>query len=81
MAVELELKPEVEARIREIARDEVTKRLSGVRDDWSLETMQAAMRRLVELRRKIALPAEELEALLEEHRREMGRGPLTDEGE
>jgi hypothetical protein len=34
----------------------------------------AAMERVEELREKIALPIEEVEALLEEHRREFGRG-------
>jgi hypothetical protein len=45
------------------------------------EVVRAAMERIEERRKRIAMPPEELEALLEEHRREFHRGPLVDEDE
>jgi hypothetical protein len=66
--------------IREIVREELgnsspRERRAGLPQS----EMQAAMARLEERRKKIALPPEVVEAILEEHRREFGRGPLVDE--
>ena len=46
---------------------------------WSRERMLQAMQRMEQLRARMSIPADELEELLEEHRREIGRGPLIDE--
>lgn len=79
MAVDLEITPEVEQRLRAIARDEMERWRQGVQEDWSPEKMRAAMRRIVERRQRISMTPEEVEQLIEEHRREIGRGPLVDE--
>jgi hypothetical protein len=49
---EVLVSPEVERKLREIAREEIDRRLSGVREDWSLERMQAATRRIEERRKR-----------------------------
>jgi hypothetical protein len=74
MSTELELSREMEQAMRRIAREEVERWSQGVRDDWSLEKMQAAMRRLCELRKTISIPPDVVDDLIEEHRREFGRG-------
>jgi hypothetical protein len=79
MAVRVELSREVENAIEEAVRREVRRQLTGVRESWSPEKMRAAMDRIEERRTRVAFPPEEVEALLEEHRREIGRGPLVEE--
>ncbi len=81
MSLELEVNPQLEERMRAIAREEVAKQLFGVREGWSHEKMVAAMQRIVERRKRIALPPEVVDEIIEEHRREMGRGPLVDDEE
>lgn len=78
MSTQLQITPELEERMRAIARDEFEKRLLGVREDWSVQRMQAAMTRLEALRKQVALPPDAVEEIIEEHRREFGRGPLVE---
>ena len=79
MSTELEVSPKVEERVRAIVQEELDKRLSGVQEGWSREKMLAAMKRIRERRKQIALPPDVVDAIIEEHRREMGRGSLTDD--
>jgi hypothetical protein len=79
MEVRVQLSPEVERAIEDAVRREVRRQLTGSREDWSPEKMRAAMDRIVERRKQVAFPPDELEAMLEEHRKEIGRGPLVEE--
>ena len=80
MPGELNVTPELEQWVREIVRDEI--RMAATRDQrhgWSPDKMVAAMERIRERRKTMALPADVVDALIEEHRKEFGRGPLIDE--
>jgi hypothetical protein len=74
---QVELSPEMRALIQEAVAKELHHLKPGVRPDWSVERMQAAMKRIVERRRRIGLPPDVVEQIIEEHRREFGRGPLV----
>lgn len=79
MSTETVVSPELEKRLRSIVQDELHRRDSASSEDWSLEQMQAAIARIRERRKRIALPPGVLEALIEETRREFGRGPLVED--
>jgi hypothetical protein len=80
MGLALKVSPETEEWVREIVRDELNRdRPRERRVGAPPSEMEAVWRRIDELRTRIAMDPDELEELLEEHRREMGRGPLVDE--
>jgi hypothetical protein len=79
MAHEIDIPSQVEERPRETAREEAEGWQPHRQRQWSPESMRAAMARLRELRKRMVIPEDELEALLEEHRREIGRGPPGEE--
>ena len=92
MATELSAKPDLEELARlildtpqatNVIRTIVRQELETARPrEWHAglpqEEMRSVMARIVELRKEIAMPPDALEEILEEHRREMGRGSLTD---
>ena len=62
----IEITPEVEARIREIVRDEILKSETTHRPPWSFDRMDAAMRRVEENRKPTATPRQERATAIEE---------------
>lgn len=53
-----ELTPEIEARIREIVREELRGAETAQRPPWSFDRMDAAMRRVEESRQPTGAPRE-----------------------
>lgn len=80
LAKEIRGSHQITQLIREIVREEMGEDRQRVRQaGLPRSEMKEAMRRLVELRKRIKLPPDIVEAIIEEHRRECGRGPLVDE--
>jgi hypothetical protein len=72
--------PELEDMVRKIVRDEMQRtHPTSMRHGLPKESMHQAMDRIVELRKRIRVPPGEFTEILEEHRREFGRGPLVDD--
>lgn len=78
MSTKVEISPEIVKLVKDCVKEEVEKRVLGVREDWSQARVVAAMERLEERRKRIALPREIFDEIIEEHRRDFGRGPLVD---
>jgi hypothetical protein len=80
MPVDLEVRPETEAWIRTVVRDEIRNhRRQGRQHGVDPSQMEEVMARMDRLRARMNLSREALEEAIEEHRRELGRGPLVDE--
>lgn len=74
MGTQIELNPTAERALRGLVREEIQRHLLGIREDSTPDRVARSMERLVKLRRRIAMPLEELEEILQEHRAETGRG-------
>lgn len=81
MSTLVDPEPDLDERIRRIVQEELNERLSGRRGEWSQERAAAALDRILERRRRIGMPDEVVDALLQQHRQEIGRGPLTEDDE
>ena len=93
MSAQVENKPDLEqvvallresypmtALIRNIVREETGEVRPRVRRAGLPQSeMKQAMQRIIELRDQMKLPADAFDDIIEEHRREFRRGPLTDE--
>lgn len=68
--------------LREMIREELRERNPRFRRAGLPQSeMKAVMERILALRSRFTMTAEEMEQLIEEHRREIGRGPLVPEDE